>query len=209
MHHEDLRQELALAARSFYERGWMLGTAGNLSARMAEEAFWITASGRPKDLLDTEDFVSVNLQGEVLLAPGGRKPSAETSIHQVIYQHIPEARVIFHVHSIEANLCGHFARNGQLRLPPLEMLKGLGVPDAEPEIDLPVFANHQDVARIAKDMDTAFTQAIPPVPGALIHQHGVTAWGSDLLSARHHLELLEYCFRYLVQAKALAIGVQV
>ncbi|PKY12132.1 methylthioribulose-1-phosphate dehydratase [Acidithiobacillus marinus] len=206
MHSEDVRQQLAQSARSFYERGWMLGTAGNLSARVSDAAFWITASGRPKDLLTPDDFVSVNLQGEVLSAPAGRKPSAETSIHQVIYRHVPDARVVFHVHSIEANLCGHFARNGQLRLPPLEMLKGLGVPDAEPEVDLPVFTNHQNVARIAEDMDKALAQSLPRVPGALIHQHGVTVWGQDLLSARHHLELLEYCFRYLVQAKA--IGVQ-
>ncbi|WP_414040901.1 methylthioribulose 1-phosphate dehydratase [Acidithiobacillus sp. M4-SHS-6] len=208
MHSEDLRQDLANSARSFHARGWMLGTAGNLSARRAEDSFWITASGRPKDLLTPDDFVSVNLQGEVLAAPAGRKASAETAIHRVIYRHIPEARVVFHGHSIEANLCGHLARNGQLRLPPLEMLKGLGVPDAEPEVDLPVFANHQDVARIAGDMDAAFAQSLPRVPGVLIHQHGVTVWGRDLLSARHHLELLEYCFRYLVQAKALAIGVQ-
>ncbi len=208
MHAEDLRDALANAARNFYQQGWMLGTAGNLSARRDADRFWITASGRPKDQLGREDFVSVQVQGAVLSAAPGRKPSAETAIHQVIYRHLPAAQVIFHVHSIEANLCGHFAQNGQLRLPPLEMLKGLGVPDAEPEVDLPVFANHQVVARIAEDMDTAFAQGLPSVPGALIHQHGVTAWGEDMLSARHHLELLEYCFRYLVQAKTLAIGVQ-
>ncbi|EGQ62438.1 methylthioribulose-1-phosphate dehydratase [Acidithiobacillus sp. GGI-221] len=162
---------------------------------------------RPKDRLAAGDFVLVDRQGQVVQAPPGRQPSAEAAIHETIYRHVPDARVIFHVHSIEANLCGHFARQGRLRLPPLEMLKGLGVPDAEPQVDLPVFANHLNVARIAEDMDREFTGALPRVPGALIHLHGVTAWGPDFLAARHHLELLEYCFRYLVQAKILAIGV--
>ncbi len=205
--HDDPRAHLAAAARDFYARGWMLGTAGNLSARRDADAFWITASGRPKDQLDAGDFVLVDRRGQVVQTPPGRRPSAEVALHEVVYRHVADARVIFHVHSVEANLCGHFAQQGRLRLPALEMLKGLGVPDAEPRVDLPVFANHVNVVRIAEEMDRAFAQALPRVPGALIHQHGVTAWGSDFLAARHHLELLEYCFRYLVQAKALAIGV--
>ncbi|MFA7495676.1 MAG: methylthioribulose 1-phosphate dehydratase [Acidithiobacillus sp.] len=208
MDNDPVREQLASAAQAFYRRGWMLGTAGNLSAQVGDDRFWITASGRPKDQLSVDDFVAVNGAGAVIYAAPGQKPSAETAIHRVIYQHIPDAKVIFHVHSIEANLCGHFARSGQLRLPPLEMLKGLGVADAEPEVDLPVFANHVRVEQIAEDMNSAFTAALPRVPGALIHQHGVTAWGRDMDSARNHLELLEYCFRYLVQAKTLAIGVQ-
>ncbi|MBU2804004.1 methylthioribulose 1-phosphate dehydratase, partial [Acidithiobacillus ferridurans] len=127
---DDPRTHLAAAARDFYARGWMLGTAGNLSARRDTDTFWITASGRPKDRLDAGDFVLVDLQGQVVQAPPGRQPSAEAAIHETIYRHVPDARVIFHVHSIEANLCGHFARRGRLRLPSLEMLKGLGVPDA-------------------------------------------------------------------------------
>lgn len=207
MNDDDLRGALAAAARDFHGLGWMLGTAGNLSARRVDGSFWITASGRAKDALTQEDFVAMDLAGQIQETVAGRRPSAETSIHQVIYRHLPAAQVVFHVHSVEANLCGHFAQQGRLRLPALEMLKGLGVPDAEPRVDLPVFANHVNVARIAEEMDAAFTSAQPRIPGVLIHHHGVTAWGSDFLAARHHLELLEYCFRYLVQAKALAIGV--
>ncbi len=203
---EDPRAMLAASAREFYRRGWMLGTAGNLSARLADDSFWITASGRPKDLLTETDFVRVDDEGRVLEAAAMRKPSAETAIHRVIYRHFAEARWIFHVHSVEANLCGHFARDGALRLPPLEMLKGLGVPDAEPEVDLPVFPNLVDVAAIAARMDAEFARHRPRVPGALIHRHGLTAWGPDAHAARHHLELLEYCFRYLVQARSLALG---
>ena len=203
---EDLRQGLCAAAADFYQRGWMLGTAGNLSARSAPDRFWITASGRPKDRLTLQDFVEMDLTGQVLMAPDGCRPSAEASIHQAIYHQVPDARVIYHVHSVEANLCGHFATDGLLRLPPLEMLKGLGVTAAEPRVDLPVFPNFIEVPQIAAAMERSFAQALPHVPGALIHLHGVTAWGRDMTAARHHLELLEYCFRYLVQAKLLAIG---
>jgi len=47
---DDLPPRAALVeiARDFHARGWMAGTAGNLSAREDDEHFWITASGRPK-----------------------------------------------------------------------------------------------------------------------------------------------------------------
>lgn len=202
------RSLLAEAARDFYHQGWMLGTAGNLSARRRAGGFWITASGRPKNALRDEDFVALDLEGQVLEAKAGRRPSAESAIHQVIYRHVSSASVIFHVHSVEANLCSLMAAGGLLRLPPLEMLKGLGIPEAEPEVDLPVFANHPGVAEIASEMDTFFGAGLPRVPGVLIHLHGVTVWGEDPIQARHHLELLEYCFRYLVQAASLGLGVQ-
>lgn len=201
----DPRPDLMEAARLFYERGWMLGTAGNLSAR-AGEGFWITASGRSKGTLELDDFVRAGPGGDIVEAPKGRRPSAEISLHQAIYRHVPQAGAIYHVHSVEANLCGHFAVDGWLGLPPLEMLKGLGVPDENPFVRIPVFPNLVEVPRIAKAMGRWFSDHQPEVPGALIHMHGVTVWGPDTEAARNHLELFEYCFRYLVQARMLAIG---
>ena len=46
------RAALVEIARDFHARGWMAGTAGNLSAREDENHFWITASGKPKGRLD-------------------------------------------------------------------------------------------------------------------------------------------------------------
>src|SRR6185295_13172672 len=83
---------LAAAARLFYERGWMMGTAGNLSLRLADGTFWITASGKPKGRLQAEDFLRVAPGGEVLKR--GReedRPSAETSLHDAVYRLFPEA----------------------------------------------------------------------------------------------------------------------
>jgi methylthioribulose-1-phosphate dehydratase len=42
MSHGDPREVLAAAARLFYGRGWMMGTAGNLSLRLPDGSFWIT-----------------------------------------------------------------------------------------------------------------------------------------------------------------------
>ncbi len=115
----DPRLSLVAAARRFYQLGWMLGTAGNLSAKVDDHSFWITASGKSKGKLTEQDFVRVELTGKVReLAHRDNRPSAETSIHQVIYCLFPQAQACYHVHSVEANLVSRFARGDKLSLPP-------------------------------------------------------------------------------------------
>jgi methylthioribulose-1-phosphate dehydratase len=203
---EDPRDLLADAARLFYGRGWMAGTAGNLSLRLEDGSFWITASGKLKGRLRREDFLRVAPGGEVL--ERGRpedRPSAETSLHDGIYRLVPEARACFHVHSIPGNVAARLAEGGSLRLPPLEMIKGLGIWEEEPEVALAVFPNHAHVPRIAEEVAARFAAEPPRVPGFLIRDHGLTAWGRDPDAALNHVELFEYLFGFLSAARAAGI----
>ena len=61
----DPRPELIAAASHFYQQGWMVGTAGNLSCRIPNGSFWITASGRSKGELQLGDFIRMHLDGRV------------------------------------------------------------------------------------------------------------------------------------------------
>ncbi len=209
----DPRPTLIAAARHFYQMGWMVGTAGNLSARMPDGSFWITASGRPKGQLTTDDFVLMTLNSskdKVCPAPTQpnphRCPSAETDIHTVIYRLFPDAQACYHVHSIEANLVSRFVIGDALPLPPLEMLKGLRVLDENPQVTMPVFANHLEVSRIASEICAYFKVTMPQVPALLIRDHGVTVWASSLEGASNHLEVAEYIFRYMVAERKIGMG---
>jgi methylthioribulose-1-phosphate dehydratase len=209
----DPRPTLIAAAHQFYQMSWMVGTAGNLSARMPDDSFWITASGRPKGQLTNDDFVLMTLdtyKDEVCLAPTQtnphRSPSAETSIHAVIYKLFPDAQACYHVHSIEANLVSRFVIGDVLPLPPLEMLKGLGVWEENPQVTMPVFANHSEVSRIASEIYARFKTTIPQVSALLIRDHGVTVWASSLEGASNYLEVAEYIFRYMVANRKIGMG---
>ncbi len=197
--------ELIATARHFYHQGWMVGTAGNLSVRLPDGSFWITASGRSKGELCKSDFVRISPKGKVEQTSPGLKPSAETAIHQVIYNLFPEAMSCYHVHSVEANLVSRFVQGDSLPLPPLEMLKGLGVWEENPECSLPIFANHLQVAQIATEIEERFTKTPPEVPALLIRDHGITVWATSPETARNYIELIEYIFRYLVAAKCAGI----
>lgn len=202
----DPRPTLIAAAGYFYQLGWMVGTAGNLSVRMPDSSFWITASGRNKGQLSVSDFIRIAPDGKVLEKPlSDLRPSAETSIHQVIYSVFPEAQACYHVHSIEANLVSHFCDGDSLPLPPLEMLKGLGIWEENPKVAMPIFANHLKVPQIASDIRERFQVTPPPINALLIRNHGITVWAASPEVARNYLEVAEYIFRYMVAARKVGI----
>ena len=198
----NLRDDLISAAQYFHDRGWMWGTAGNLSARSIEGgSYWVTASGKSKGELTQDDFINMQMDGTWEATQPGNKPSAETSIHHAIYSLFPEAEACYHVHSVEANLVSNFTTDDAIVLPPLEMIKGLGIWDESPTCQLPLFTNHLSVPKIAEDITDRFTQTPPEIPALLIRNHGITVWANSTQGARNLTEVMEYIFRYMVLAK--------
>lgn len=192
-------------ARDFHARGWMLGTAGNLSVRVDPEHFWITASGKPKGRLEAGDFLLVRVaDGEVAeAAQTGNRPSAETAIHRVLYARFPDAGACLHGHSIEAVLAAERAGKGEkaLRLPPVEMLKGFNLWQQNPRADLALFENHLDVAKVARDVAARFRKRPPALTAMMIRGHGATVWGPGLQVAYNRYECLEFILGVLARRR--------
>jgi methylthioribulose-1-phosphate dehydratase len=204
----DPRPLLICHAHAFYERGWMWGTAGNLSARLPGDCFWITASGCSKGELTSDQFVQMSLEGKLLNQPVQTSmPSAETSIHQAVYQLFPEAMACYHVHSVSANIVSRLTTADSIALPAIEMLKGLGIWEAHPTVNLALFANHLQVPKIAAEMLERFGQGPPQLPACLIQDHGVTVWGASLTEARNRVEVMEFIFQYMVAARTVGLAI--
>ena len=183
--------------RTFYAHGWLLGTSGNLSVRLDPDTFVITASGRDKGRLGSDDFLERRISGEQPPLPAGVEPSAETSIHKVIYQRIDQAGAVYHVHEPYSAFCserdwdrGHTAVSGA------EMIKGLDIWEPDASVSIPIFANHFEVADVAADIDAHLADGPPEVAAVNIRSHGVYAWGADACEAKRHVETLAYLFRY-------------
>ncbi len=193
------RDALVEIARDFHARGWMSGTAGNLSARTDNEHFWITASGKPKGRLDGDDFLLVRVKDGAVVEKrrATDRPSAETSIHAALYRLFPEARVALHGHSVDGVFAARRAKQGAkaLRLPPIEMLKGFDIWQQNPKVDLPLFENVLDVAEIAKEIEARFRKSRPAVTALMIRGHGPTVWGTGLQEAYNRFEILDFLLR--------------
>jgi methylthioribulose-1-phosphate dehydratase len=186
----------------------MWGTAGNLSARQPDGSFWITASGCAKGELTSDQFVQLSLDGALLTQPTPTaKPSAETSIHQAVYQLFPDAMACYHVHSVAANLVSRLTTQDYIQLPAIEMMKGLGIWEANPTVHLALFQNHLHVPHIGAEMLAQFGQKPPQIPACLIRDHGITVWGSSPAEAKNRVEVMEFIFQHMITAKS--IGLQV
>ena len=201
----DTCSALTEIARDFHRRGWMAGTAGNLSARDRQNpaSFWITASGQPKGRLDKTDFLRIDLGEERVLESfhDSAKPSAETAIHRIIYQLFPDVNACLHIHSVDACLAvaNCPADRTELPLPALEMIKGLDIWEERPRVTLPLFANLLDVPTIAAEIWRRFTAAPPVLPALMIHNHGTTVWGRSLQEAYNRVEIVEFFMSYIAR----------
>ncbi|MEU0873988.1 S-methyl-5-thioribose-1-phosphate isomerase [Nocardia brasiliensis] len=185
-------KEIAGIARELYQRGWMPGTAGNISVRTGDTAV-ITGSGLSKGELTERDMVTVRVVDAAPVTDHGRKPSAETTIHTAVYR-ATTARAVVHIHPPYATALA--TRPGALdavttmRITDYELIKGLGGTDPA-AIDIPVYPNWSDVPRIGADIERYLTDHPDAPPILFIAGHGITAWGDNLSQARDRAECLE------------------
>ena len=200
--------ELIAAARSFYERGWMLGTSGNLSVRLdsggvaeGEPVVAITGSGASKGALGYADISVIPEERRALLPALGaprRSPSAEAAIHRTIYERLPEAGAVFHVHTVASTALSRAAAGGGEPRPVvaegLEMLKGLGVSwrDDVLRAEIPVLASRSDMEALAEDVGVLLDASDAPLPALLVAGHGLTVWGESIEQTRNRLEAAEF-----------------
>ncbi len=109
---ERLVAELIEAGRNAADRGLVLASAGNLSARLpGRDAFLITASGTWFHRLTPSDFSLVSLTGSVI--GGNPVPSTEWKLHQRTYEVRADVNAVFHLHphaAVILDACGHQVR---------------------------------------------------------------------------------------------------
>ncbi|RDI60400.1 S-methyl-5-thioribose-1-phosphate isomerase [Nocardia pseudobrasiliensis] len=178
------KREIAEISRGLYTRGWMPGTAGNISVRAGKTAI-VTGSGLSKGELRAEDMVTVNIADSQRVS-GIRRPSAETTIHTAVYR-ATEAAAVVHVHPPHAT-AQSIGAPPTLRFAGYELIKGLAPTET---IDIPVFSNHADVPRIGADIERYLIEHPDAPPVLFIAGHGITAWGATLAQARDRAECLE------------------
>ena len=183
-------RELIEAGRELHRRGLVPATSGNFSARLADGGFAITVSGRHKGRLGEDGIMRVDAEGRSL---DGRRPSAETPLHVLLYRRHPDVRAVLHLHGVNATLLSRLCGD-ELVLRDYELLKALpGVESHECSVRVPIFDNDQDVCRLASRIEARLA-GHEPVHGYLIRGHGFTTWGASIEDALRHVEAFEFLF---------------
>ncbi|MFP5304890.1 MAG: methylthioribulose 1-phosphate dehydratase [Gammaproteobacteria bacterium] len=187
---EQLIEDLIGAGRLFHQRGWVPATGGNFSARIDAATMLITASGCHKGELGRTDFLIADFDGRPQDAT--RKASYETLLHSQLYRASSGIGAVLHTHSIANTVLSR--RYEGIRLAGYELLKILpGISTHEVAVEVPVFENDQDIARLAAVVDDHLRRH-PQTPAYLIAGHGLYAWGESVAQARWRVEALEFMF---------------
>jgi ribulose-5-phosphate 4-epimerase/fuculose-1-phosphate aldolase len=110
---ESAAAAVADVTRSLYRRGWMEGTSGNVSVRLAGtgDLAVITASGCSKGELTAADTVCVGARSGDPIGPSPHRPSAETVIHAALYRVLPGCGAVIHAHCPHATVAASRAES--------------------------------------------------------------------------------------------------
>lgn len=100
MTREEMMQQAIWVAHSLFERNRTTGSSANISFRYRDNIF-ISRSGSCFGLLEKNDFVEVDIAGNIL-SPG--KPSKELPIHLAFYHKDEKNQAVIHTHGPYAAL---------------------------------------------------------------------------------------------------------
>ena len=183
-------QQLIATGHYIDSRGWVPATSGNFSIRLPNGTIAITVSGRHKGRLAIDDIMLIDATAQSL---DGKKPSAETLLHTSLYKHYSDIQSILHPHSLNATLISKIFKT-EIILKDYELLKAFnGIDTHETQIVVPIFANDQDIARLAGVVEE-YLGKHNDCYAYIIAGHGLYAWGRSVDEALRYLEALDFLF---------------
>ncbi|MFX1485571.1 MAG: class II aldolase/adducin family protein [Promethearchaeota archaeon] len=189
--YSSLKKKIVEIEKKLLEKGFVVGPAGNVSARTPEEdKILITPSGVTHDRIKTEDILIVDFKGDIL--DGELAPSSEIEMHLSIYRTQEDAGAVIHSHPPFSTALAVVGET----IPPLtdEFVVFVGG-----EVRLADYA----VAG-SEELANNVILAIGGSRAVLLSNHGLLCYGRDLDDALFVTELVEETARVLVHA--LTIG---
>lgn len=189
-----LREQLQAAGRYLIEHDLAWGNAGNLSARIADNRYLITASGTRLGELAADDFVACNIGSESYA--GDRKPSKERPMHEAIYATRPEINAVLHASPFYSTL--------------------IACADVDVPSNLFVETMYylERVARVryahpgSTDLGGAVREQAPRANVLLLENHGVLVYDTSVREALMGLHTLEMACRMWLTARGANVALR-
>ncbi|GAB2603401.1 class II aldolase/adducin family protein [Streptomyces capparidis] len=178
-------EQVTATARRMTEDGLVVGTSGNVSARVGDLVV-VTPTGVRYHELGPGHLVAVDLDG----APvhGTARPTSELPMHLAVYRETP-ARAVVHTHSVYATAASTLVDE----LPTIHyMAAALGGP-----VRVAAYATYGTPELAAHMLD-----ALRDRTGCLLKNHGTLTHGDDLASAYDRAQQLEWMCQVWLTARA-------
>ena len=175
----DTREEIVDLAASLFQRGYSVGSAGNISVRV-DGGYLITPTNSSLGRLDAGRLSLVDLGWNHI---SGDAPSKEVVMHRAMYEARPDTGAIVHLHSTHVTALSCLAPNGEPLLQPhtpyLVMRLGENIP-------LVPYYKPGD-----PDMESDIFEAAKEARAIILGNHGSIVAGPTLVNAVDSAEELE------------------
>lgn len=177
---EAIKEEIVHAGRKLWQRQYVDGNGGNISARISREYVICTPTLLSKGDLQMEDLALVDLENRRIC--GNRPHTSELLLHLEIYKTVPEAKAVIHCHPpyATAYAVAGVIPQGNL-VPEQEVFVGPVALSPYETPGTPAFA--RTVHSLAKTHNTI-----------LLANHGVVCWADTVTHAEWYVEVIDtYC----------------
>lgn len=179
MNHTEIRNEIVSLAASLFERGFSVGSAGNISVRVAD-GYLMTPTNSSLGRLDASRLSLLDDDWQLV---EGDPPSKEVVMHRSMYEARPEAGAVVHLHSTYVTALSCLDQTSKPFITPLTpyFVMRLGV-------DIPVVPYHRPGAA---EMEPAILEAARLSRAVILSNHGSLVAASTLVDAVNASEELE------------------
>ena len=191
MTYADARAEIVEVGRRLWLRGFVASNDGNISVRLGPDRLLMTPASVSKGFMTPEMMVVTDLQGSVVEAAPGRKPSSEALMHLVAYRERPDIGAVVHAH------------------PPLSTgFAVAGIPlDRAVLAEVVTTLGAIPIAEYGTPSTTELADTVAPLvrahDGLLLANHGALALGKDLFGAYYKMETIEHFAQISLVARQL------
>ncbi|MBZ7926085.1 aldolase [Ensifer adhaerens] len=181
-----IREEIARLSKSLFDRGFSVGSAGNISAAV-EDGILMTPTNSCLGFLDPARISKLDREGNHI---SGDKPSKEVFLHRAFYETRPQTGAVVHLHSTFATA--------------LSCLADIDPDDCIPPLTPYVVMRVGQVKLLpyVKPGDERMGDMIRELGGryaaVLLANHGPVVTGKEIASAVYAAEELEETAKLLV-----------
>ena len=156
--------EVSESSNRLGDLGYASSHGGNLSYRVGENVVLITPTKVPKRSVGTRDVCAVDMDGGVLHAAEGRRPTGETPMHLGIFRARDDVNAVLHAHP---PIMTGFACS-----PKADLLARAVLPEPIVEIGPAVLIDYAEP--LTEELARTYDRYLPTHNVFLMKNHGVT-----------------------------------
>ena len=183
----EIKKEMCEIGKRVYNRGMVAANDGNFSVRISENEVLCTPTGVSKGFMTPDYICKVDLDGNVLQANKGFRPSSEIKMHLRVYKERPDVKSVVHAHPLYATT---FAIAGIPLTQPI-------MPEAVIALGCVPIAKYGTPSTV--EIPDAVSEHLQYFDAVLLENHGALTYSDSLLNAYHKMESVEFYARLLWQ----------